>query len=73
MIEVKNSVNPKSDVAQGIKKLYERFLQQGKIPSELEPLSFYIACDTPANYSMVVSTSEKPINVKVVNVKKLEL
>ena len=73
MIEVKNSVNPKSDAAQGIKKLYDRFLQQGKIPSELEPLSFYIACNTPANYNMEVSTSEKPINVKVVNVKDLEV
>lgn len=73
MIEVKNSVNPKSDAAQGIKKLYDRFLQQGKISSELEPLSFYIACNTPANYNMEVSTSEKPINVKVVNVKDLEV
>ena len=73
MIEVKNSVNPKSDAAQGIKKLYDRFLQQGKISSELEPLSFYIACNTPANYNMEVSTSEKPINVKVVNIKNLEV
>ena len=73
MIEVKNSVNPKSDAAQGIKKLYDRFLQQGKISSELEPLSFYIACNTPANYNMEVSTSEKPINVKVINVKDLEV
>lgn len=73
MIEVKNSVNPKSDAAQGIKKLYDRFRQQGKIPSELEPLSFYIACNTPANYNMEVSTSEKPINVKVVNIKDLEV
>lgn len=73
MIEVKNSVNPKSDAAQGIKKLYDRFLQQEKIPSELEPLSFYIACNTPTNYNMEVSTSEKPINVKVVNIKDLEV
>ena len=53
MIEVKNSVNPKSDATSGMKKLYELFLQQGKIPQELSPLSFYIVSNTSANYHFI--------------------
>lgn len=73
MIEVKNSVNPKSDATLGIKKLYEQFLQQGKIPQELNPLSFFIVSNTPTNYPIKISTKEDEIEVKVINAKELSL
>lgn len=73
MIEVKNSINPKSDAALGMKKLYEQFLQQDKIPQELNPLSFFIVSNTPANYPIKISTKEDEIEVKVINAKEISL
>jgi hypothetical protein len=71
MIEVKNSVNPKSDATSWTKKLYEQFLQQGKIPQELSPLSFYIVSNTSANYPLKISTKNEDIEVKVINAKEI--
>ena len=71
MIEVKNSVNPKSDAASGMKKLYEQFLQQGKIPQELSPLSFFIVSNTSANYPLKISTKNEEIEVNVINAKEI--
>ena len=73
MIEVKNSINPKSDAALGMKKLYEQFLQQGKIPQELNPLSFFIVSNTPANYPIKISTKETEFEVSVINAKEINL
>ena len=73
MIEVKNSVNPKSDATSGMKKLYEQFLQQDKIPQELEPLSFYIVSNTIANYPLKISTKNAEIEVKVINAKEISV
>lgn len=56
-----------------MKKLYEQFLQQGKIPQELNPLSFFIVSNTPANYPIKNSTKEDEIEVKVINAKEISL
>lgn len=73
MIEAKLSEAPKSDDAKSMKRLYEAFLNLPQIPAELEPLSFFIACNSKDNYVLRTKAKEKNMRVQVKSAASLTL
>ena len=71
LIEAKLTEHAKSDDAQNLKKLHERFAKLPSFPTELSPLESTIVCNTKSPYTFSVQVEEKDVKVQVFNIKDL--
>ena len=70
-IESKLTVNAKSDDAKNLKKMSDILSDSKNIPPELQPVSYSIACNRPADYKFSLAPDkEHKLHITVLNVKE---
>lgn len=70
-IESKLTVNAKSDDAKNLKKMSDILSDSKDIPPELQPVSYSIVCNTPADYKFSLACNNKQkLDIDVLNVKE---
>lgn len=64
-------INAKSDDAKNLKKMSDILSDSKNIPPELQPVSYSIACNTPADYKFSLAPDkEHKLDITVLNVKE---